>query len=110
MKRTDTIRVAVVNHSTAISDENAAQGVAAIHKQISEDFGPVWNIQAELRFAGKERLRDSLPDHWGLVLVDDASQSRQLGYHDLTSTRTSRSEEHTSKLQSPNHLASRLLL
>jgi hypothetical protein len=86
MKRTDTIRVAVVNHSTAISDENAAQGVAAMQKQISEDFGPVWNIQAVLQFAGKERLRDSLPDHWGLILVDDAAQSEQLGYHDLTSS------------------------
>jgi hypothetical protein len=86
MKRTDTIRVAVANHSSAVSDENAAAGVAAMQKQISEDFGPVWNIQALLQFCGKERLRDSLPDHWGLILVDDRAQSEQLGYHDLTSS------------------------
>ena len=86
MERTETIRVVVANHSTTISDENAAAGVAAIQKQLREDFGPVWNIDAELEFAGKDRLHESLPDHWGLVLVDDRSQSEQLGYHDLTAS------------------------
>lgn len=84
MKRTETIRVAVVNHSTAITDHDAAAGVVAMQKQIDEDFGPVWNVDARLRFVGKDGLRGSLPDHWGLVLVDDPSQGEQLGYHEVT--------------------------
>ncbi|HXM57891.1 MAG TPA: hypothetical protein VOB72_21020 [Candidatus Dormibacteraeota bacterium] len=86
MKRTETIRIAVVNHSAKITDADAAAGVAAMQKQVSEDFGPVWNVDARLEFAGKDRLRDSLPGHWGLILLDDQDQSEELGYHDLTSS------------------------
>jgi len=86
MKRSETIKVVVVNHSTTITDEDAAAGVAAMQKQVSEDFAPVWNIDATLQFAGKDRLRTSLPDHWALVLVDDRTQSDELGYHDVTSS------------------------
>jgi hypothetical protein len=84
MKRAEIIKVVVVNHSTTITDQDAAAGVAAMQKQVSEDFAPVWNIDARLEFAGKDRLRASLPDHWGLVLVDDQSQSDELGYHEVT--------------------------
>jgi hypothetical protein len=84
MSRPETIKIAVVNHSRALADGDAAAGVAALQKQVSEDFAPVWNIDARLDFAGKDRLRDSLPDHWGLIVVDDRAQSDQLGYHQVT--------------------------
>jgi len=85
MKRTE-IRVAVVNHSTKVTDADAAAGMAALQKQVSEDFGPVWNVDATLEFAGKDRLQDSLPDHWGLILLDDEAQADQLGYHEVTTS------------------------
>ena len=85
MKRTE-IRIAFVNHSTRVTDEDAAAGMAALQKQVSEDFGPVWNVDAKLEFAGKDRLRDSLPEHWGLILVDDHDQADELGYHDVTTS------------------------
>jgi hypothetical protein len=85
MKRTQTIQIAVVNHATAITDEDAEAGVAAMQKQVSEDFAPIWNIDAKLRLVGKDELKGSLPEHWGLVLLDDAAQGGQLGYHELTS-------------------------
>jgi hypothetical protein len=84
MKRTQTIRIAVVNHATAITDADAAAGVAAMQKQVSEDFAPIWSVDAELRLVDRGGLRGSLPDHWGLVLVDDAAQTDELGYHELT--------------------------
>jgi hypothetical protein len=86
MKRTETIRVAVVNHATEITDQDVAAGVAAMQKQVSEDFAPIWTIDAALRFVGRDEHRSSLPDHWGLILADDAAQAEQLGYHDLTAS------------------------
>jgi hypothetical protein len=86
MSRPETIRIAVVNQSLTLSDHDAAAGVAALQKQVSEDFGPVWNVDATLEFAGKDRLKERLPDHWGLILVDDQAQSEQLGYHHVTAS------------------------
>lgn len=85
MSRTEPIKVAVVNQCTALSDKDVAAGVAAIQKQVSRDFAPVWNVDARLRVVGRGEASTKLPDHWGLVLADDRGLTDQLGYHQLTS-------------------------
>src|ERR1700730_11709782 len=80
------IEVAVVNQSSTLTDEDVAGGLAALQKQVSEDFAPVWHIDARLRFVGGDCLRAKYPNAWGLILVDSTDDRRQLGYHDLTSS------------------------
>ena len=75
----------MVNHSGVLSDHDVAAGVAAIQKQVSRDFAPVWNVDARLRVVARGEASTKLPDHWGLVLADDRGHTRQLGYHQLTS-------------------------
>jgi hypothetical protein len=77
------IQIAVMNHSH-LDDEAVAKGVAALQKQVSEDFGPVWRLDAQLHAVTKDCLREKFPDHWGLILLDD--DQHLLGYHELTSS------------------------
>jgi hypothetical protein len=63
----DRIRVAVVNASS-LDAKDVAEGVAALQQQVSQDFAPVWNVDAELSII---QLGDHPPGAWGLVLLDD---------------------------------------
>jgi hypothetical protein len=77
----DPIQIAVVNHSR-LDDASVAKAVAALQKQVSEDFGPVWRLDAQLQHVTKDCLTARLPDHWGLILLDGEEDTR--GYHQLT--------------------------
>jgi hypothetical protein len=80
------IEVAIVNQSSVLTDEDVAEGVAALQKQVSEDFAPVWHIDACLKFVGADLLHAKFPTAWGLILLDSTDDARQLGYHDFTSS------------------------
>jgi hypothetical protein len=77
------IPIAVVNQSH-LDDETVAKGVAALQKQVNEDFGPVWRLDAQLHQVARDRMREKFPDRWGLVLLDDDQDLK--GYHELTSS------------------------
>ncbi len=79
------IQVAVVNQSSR-DDEDVARGVAALQKQISEDFAPVWHMDARLQLVRKDCAAERRPNAWGLILLDQEGDARRLGYHDLTSS------------------------
>lgn len=86
------IQVAVVNASN-LADEDVAEGLMAIQRQVSEDFAPVWGVDAELRLVPREAALNSakFPDQWGLVLEDHELVASTLGnhvrgYHDRTSS------------------------
>jgi hypothetical protein len=72
----DRIRVAVVNFSSLGPDDVEA-GVAALQQQVSQDFAPVWNVDAELSIIQRGTR---LPGHWGLALLDSR------GYPEMTSS------------------------
>ncbi len=77
-----TIQIAVINESTVLADTNVAPVVAALQKQVTNDFRPVWGTDAELTIVPKGT---TLPNgSWWLVLLDDSDQANALGYHDLT--------------------------
>lgn len=88
---TKPIQVAVVNAS-GLSDADVAEGIAALQRQVSDDFAPVWQVDAELHQVQRaQAFKPVRPnDLWGLVLIDDAEVVKELGpgrirgYHDTT--------------------------
>lgn len=53
--------------------------VAALQKQMDQDFVPIWGYPAKLYVTDKPK-----PDEWQVVFLDDADAANALGYHDLT--------------------------
>ncbi len=76
------IQIAVINESTVLQDADVVPVIAALQEQVSNDFGPVWGIDAALTMIPKGTPP---PDtSWWLVMLDDSDQAGALGYHDLT--------------------------
>src|ERR1051325_14894 len=74
--------VAILNASTVLTDAQLAPVVAALAKQVLNDFGPVWGIAANVTFVPKGSQAPA--GAWQLVVLDDSDQAGALGYHDLT--------------------------
>ena len=84
------IRVLVLNYA-GLDVEDFTEGVKALQHQVSADFGPAWNVEAELiEVACPQAIGErQYPCHWALVLLDRRRDygdepSPVLGYHDLT--------------------------
>jgi hypothetical protein len=81
--QTPTIQISVINESTVLADTDVAPVVAALQKQVTNDFRPVWGTDAELSIVPKGT--QPATGSWWLVILDDSDQANALGYHDLTS-------------------------
>jgi len=81
--QTPTIQISVINESTVLADTDVVPVVAALQKQVTNDFRPVWGTDAELTIVPKDTQPPA--GSWWLVLLDDSDQANALGYHDLTS-------------------------
>ncbi len=77
------IKVAVMNQSTVVKDNDAEKVVGILQTQVTRDFAPVWGINADLRFVQSGKKPNA--GEWWLVILDDADQAGALGYHDVTS-------------------------
>ena len=75
-------KIAVFNVSTVVQDGEVKAAVAALQKQVKNDFAPAWGINADMRFLPKGSK--PAPKEWWLVVLDDSDQAGALGYHDLT--------------------------
>jgi hypothetical protein len=80
--QTPTIQISVINESTVLADADVAPVVAALQKQVTNDFGPVWGTAAQLSIIPKGAQPPA--GSWWLVMLDDSDQANALGYHDLT--------------------------
>jgi hypothetical protein len=80
--QTPTIQISVINESTVLADTDVTPVVAVLQKQVTNDFRPVWGIDAELAIVPKGT--QPATGSWWLVLLDDSDQANALGYHDLT--------------------------
>jgi hypothetical protein len=80
--QTETIQISVINESTVLADADVVQAVAALQKQVTNDFGPVWGTTTQLAIVPKGNQPPN--GSWWLVLLDDSDQANALGYHDLT--------------------------
>jgi hypothetical protein len=76
------ITVLVVNESTVATDDQLLKIVGALQRQVSEDFAPVWGIDATLGYVKKGEVPD--PAAWVLGIFDTSDQAGALGYHDVT--------------------------
>ena len=82
MPKLDPIQISVVNASTVLSDSEIEPVIAALQKQVTNDFRPAWGVDAELSFVALGEQPSA--DTWWLTILDDADQAGALGYHDLT--------------------------
>jgi hypothetical protein len=75
-------RVAVINNTAVLADDEVKAVVTALQTQVHRDFAPAWGIDAEVTFAPKKRHPPK--DSWWLVLLDDSDAVGALGYRQLT--------------------------
>jgi hypothetical protein len=71
-------QVALVSESPSINFDQVSQVSAALQKQATRDFGPVWNVQATVdAFA---RLEDVPLGYWPMIVRDDIGENAG-GFH-----------------------------
>jgi hypothetical protein len=76
------IKIAVLNASTVVDNNEARKVTDALQKQVKNDFAPVWGTNADLEFYNDYRQIPA--GYWWLVILDDADVAGAGGYHDLT--------------------------
>jgi hypothetical protein len=77
------IKVIFTNQSTVLSDAEVKAAVPALQKQVTNDFAPVWGVEADVSFVPKDKTPPA--GAWVIGVFDDTDQADDLGYHDLTS-------------------------
>lgn len=75
-------KVAVINQSTLVTDDQVKAVMASQQIQITRDFAPIWGQGAEYVFYSK--TQKPAPGMWWLTVLDTADVAGDLGYHDLT--------------------------
>ena len=75
-------KIAFVNASTAVTDEEARVVMSALQVQVHRDFAPQWGIDADLIFVPRGQL--PLQGMWWIAVLDTADMAGSLGYHDRT--------------------------
>jgi hypothetical protein len=76
------IRIAVINASTVLTDDQVQAAVPALQTQVHRDFASAWGIDADLSFVPSGASPD--PGLWWLTVLDNSDQAGALGYHDVT--------------------------
>jgi hypothetical protein len=77
------LQIAVINASTAISDDAVNNMIPAFGSQWNDDLDPIWGVgQAEFTFVPKGT--QPAAGTWWVVFLDDSDQANALAYHDLT--------------------------
>jgi hypothetical protein len=76
------IQISIINASTVLQDADVVPVVAALQKQVSVDFYPVWGVDATLTFIPTGSTAPA--GTWWLTIFDDSDQAGALGYHDIT--------------------------
>jgi len=76
------IKVAILNKSTVVEDDQLRPIVEALQSQVFHDFRATWGITAELALLPKGSPNPQ--DCYWLGVFDNSDQAGALGYHDLT--------------------------
>jgi len=69
-----------INNSTVISNEQLKPIVDAVQIQVSRDFSPIWNMNANLTLLPQGQKPD--PKNWWCGIFNDSTQAGALGFHD----------------------------
>jgi hypothetical protein len=76
------IKVALINASTVLTNDDVEAALPALQTQVHRDFAPAWGIDADLTFVAKGHQSPS--GSWWLAILDNSDQAGALGYHDVT--------------------------
>lgn len=71
--------VAIVSESKNVSAADVSIAAAAIQKQVSRDFSPLWRIDATVD--GFSKLEDVPIDYWPVVIEDKINEPGAAGVH-----------------------------
>jgi hypothetical protein len=71
--------IAFVNLATVPLGVDLGKLVAALDKQMQQDFVPIWGYPAKLYVTDKPN-----PGEWTIAFLDDADAANAMGYHDIT--------------------------
>jgi hypothetical protein len=72
-------QLALVSEASSISFSEVSNASAAIQKQITRDFSPIWDVKATMDAFAK--LEDIPIGYWPVMIRDDIGQSGALGIH-----------------------------
>jgi hypothetical protein len=74
--------IAITNISTVVTEAQLKVAIAALQKQVTNDFKGFWDLDASLTLLDKSA---ALPNGlWQIVVCDDPDQAGALGYHELS--------------------------
>ena len=77
------LQIAVINESTAISDDDVKNMIPAFESQWNNELDETWGVgQAGFTFVPKGT--QPAAGTWWVVFLDDSDQANALAYHDLT--------------------------
>lgn len=71
--------LAVVSQSKKVKSADVAATAAAIQKQVSRDFGPIWQIDATVSYF--EKLKDVPLGYWPVIIKDNIGEQGAGGVH-----------------------------
>src|SRR5271165_6818777 len=71
--------VALVSQTSKVRSDKLAVASAAIQKQITRDFSPIWEIDADV--AAFRKLSDVPLAYWPIVILDDGIPDHAHGIH-----------------------------
>jgi hypothetical protein len=75
-----TAHIALVSEESRISAAELRKVAAALSKQISRDFGPIWEVTADV--VPYQQLEDMPLDHWPIIIKDDIGKPSAKGCHE----------------------------
>ena len=74
------IYIALVSQSKKTSHSEVNRVAAALQKQVTRDFGPIWNVQAVV--SSFSTLDDVPIGYWPIIVEDDIHVSGAAGVHE----------------------------
>lgn len=72
-------QVALVSDTSTVSFSDASAVAAALQKQATRDFGPLWQVSATV--SAFDALESVPVDYWPVIIRDDIDQPGAAGYH-----------------------------
>jgi len=72
-------RIALVSKDSAITSSELMDVAAALQKQVADDFGPIWNIQATV--SAFDKLQNVPLGYWPIIIQDKINQKGAGGFH-----------------------------
>jgi hypothetical protein len=71
--------VALVSETSHVSFKRLSSVAAALQKQVTRDFGPLWNVHATVD--AFDALESVPVDYWPVIIKDDINEPGAAGYH-----------------------------